>query len=110
MKYNSNKPKKTSLEINTSKEGEPIERKIERMIANKEPITESTVQTLYTERGEGVLAGTNIRTDRFEVAIDAVDAKERARSAEKDKKASMKIVKDNEGEGGETTSTQGTSN
>lgn len=110
MKYNSNKPQKTSIAINTSREGEPIERKIERMTANKEPISESTVQTLYTERSEGVLPGTNIRTDRFEVAIDAIDAKERSRAAEKEKKASMKIVKDNEGESGETTSTQGTSN
>lgn len=61
------------LRINESKEGEPIEMKIERKVNNGEPMNEPGVTLLYTERSKGVLPETDIRTDRFEIAIEATD-------------------------------------
>ncbi|AXH74110.1 MAG: hypothetical protein [Microviridae sp.] len=64
--------KNGSLRVNNTTEGETIEQKIERIVNNKEPIKDGA-PLLYTERKEGIRASTNIRTDRFEVAIEATD-------------------------------------
>lgn len=61
-----------TLQINQSKEGESIERRVEKLMAGKEPIHD-TVDAIYTERGDGVQPQYNIRTDRFEMAIEATD-------------------------------------
>ena len=61
-----------SLQINQSKEGEPIERRVEKLMAGKEPI-QDVVDAIYTERADGVQPQYNIRTDRFEMAIEATD-------------------------------------
>lgn len=64
--------KRTSLKVNTSVEGQTIEQKIEAIVNNKEPIKgESTLA--YTERRDGVRAEYDIRTDKFDLAIDAMD-------------------------------------
>lgn len=65
-------PAKTSLQVNTSYIGERIEEKIERIMNNKEPISDGA-PLIYTERKDGVQPEYDIRTDRFEVAIDAMD-------------------------------------
>lgn len=39
---------------------------------------------LYTERKDGVLWETNIRTDRWEIAQDALDVRERSKIARKE--------------------------
>lgn len=70
--YKKVKYEKTSIEINNSLSGEPIEHKIERIVNNKEPITDGA-PVIYTERKDGVESGYNIRTDRFEIAADAMD-------------------------------------
>ena len=62
----------TGLVVNDSLEGESIEHKIERLIENNEPISDSA-PIIYTERKDGVLPQYDIRTDRFELAIDAMD-------------------------------------
>lgn len=61
-----------SIRHNNSYEGERIEEKVERFVNGGEPITDSAPM-IYTERDEGVLPEYNIRTDRFDVAIDAMD-------------------------------------
>ena len=53
-------------------EGETIEQKINRVVNNKEPITDGA-PIIYTERKAGVQPAYNIRTDRFEIAIEAMD-------------------------------------
>jgi len=110
--YRKNIIQATSIEENDSLEGETIEQKIERVVNNKEPITDGAPM-IYTERKEGVLAGYNVRTDRFEVAIDAMDkvskthaAKRADRMAEKE----AKIVNINKDKNGGAESTQGTEN
>lgn len=63
----------TSIERNESMEGETIEMKIERVVNNKEPITDGA-PIIYSERDKGVISAYNIRTDRFEIAVEAMDA------------------------------------
>lgn len=63
---------KTTIKRNISVEGETIETKMERVLSNKEKITDGA-PLIYTERKDGVQSGYNVRTDRFEVAIDALD-------------------------------------
>lgn len=61
----------TKLRINNSMVGERFETKIERITVNKEPITDGA-EIIYTDRKEGVIPAYNIRTDRFDVALDAM--------------------------------------
>ena len=76
-KYNIAKP--TKLRINQSVEGETIEMKMRRIVDNKEPITDGAT-LFYGPKGE-IMAGHNIRTDRFEIAVDATDAISKANIA-----------------------------
>ena len=75
-------------------EGETIERKIERILENKENITDGAPE-IFTERKEGVLAGFDIRTDRWEIAAEAMDSVSRSNIAKRDSTA-LEIVKDDE--------------
>lgn len=70
--YKKNKQYETTLSVNSSYEGERIEQKIQRITQNKEPISDSA-PLVYTERKDGVKAEYNIKTDRFELAIEAMD-------------------------------------
>jgi hypothetical protein len=90
---------KTTLKVNQSLEGETIEQKIERVTTNKEPIKDGA-PLIYTDRNEGVLAGYNIRTDRFEIAVEAMDKIQKSERAKRESKAKMEVVKDSS----ETTS------
>ena len=63
---------KSSLKVNKSYEGETIEQKIERIINNNEPI-EDIAPTIYQPRKAGIEPQYNIRTDRFDLGIDAMD-------------------------------------
>lgn len=74
---------KTSLTVNEATEGEPLEIKIERMISNKEKI-DADAPIIYTERKEGVRPSTNIRTDRFDIAIEASDKISRSYKARRE--------------------------
>lgn len=96
---------KTNININKSVEGETIEQKCKRIENNKEPITD-TAPIIWTERSEGVLPCYNIRTDRFEIAIEAMDKVTKSKMAQRDKFYEEKNKK--ESPGGE--SIQGTSN
>ena len=68
MKANFNK---TKLKRQKRFQGEPIEAKIERIMSNKEPISDGA-PLIYTDREDGVQPAYDIRTDRFDVAIDAM--------------------------------------
>lgn len=62
----------TSINENSSVEGISIERKLERVINSNEPI-DNTAPIIYTERKEGVLPQYDVRTDRFDIAMKAMD-------------------------------------
>lgn len=64
-------------------EGETIEEKVERIVTNKEPISDGAPM-IYTEKSAGVLPAYNIRTDRFDIAIDATSKIEAARQAKRE--------------------------
>ena len=100
--------KQTSIVSNDSVEGESIETKIERMMNNKERI-ENTAPLIYTERSEGIGAAFNIRTDRFEIAVEAKDKIHKSAIARREANANMKVIK-NDGLSAETEPTQGTGN
>ncbi len=70
--YKYNKVVKGTLKGIEKLSGEPIEHKVERIVSNKEPITDGAPE-IYTERKEGVLSAYNIRTDRWEIAAEAMD-------------------------------------
>lgn len=74
-------------------EGEYIEQKVERIVQNNEPITDGA-PIIFTEKKDGVLPGFNIRTDRFDIAIEAMDKVERIRAAKKEAAISVADVSD----------------
>ena len=63
---------KSSIKVNKSYVGERLEEKIQRITSNKEPIKDGA-PLIYTERKNGVMAEYNVKTDRFEVAVVAMD-------------------------------------
>jgi hypothetical protein len=83
--YNPSKPSSTSIKVNAMYEGESIETKVRRIVENKEPIQDSA-PLVYTNREDGVLPAYNIRTDRFEVAIEAMDTVAKGKLAQRDAK------------------------
>lgn len=101
----------TSLRINKGIEGEMIEHKIQRILNNGEPI-EDGAPIIYTERKDGVGAAYNPRTDRFEVAVEAMDAVAKAETAKredrmKQREAKMKKIEGGEGAGEPDNGTSG---
>ena len=61
-------------------EGETIETKVRRVVENKEPITDGA-PIVYTEKKDGILPQFNIRTDKWEIALDAMDKVQASRIA-----------------------------
>jgi len=89
MAYKYKKAVKSQLKSVEVLEGEPIELKIERIVSNKEPITDGA-PSIFTERKEGVISAYNIRTDRWEIASEAMDKVSGSVQAKRDAKASTK--------------------
>lgn len=52
-------------------EGETIEEKVRRIVDNNEPISDGAPM-IYTPKEDGVWASCNIRTDRWEIAQEAM--------------------------------------
>lgn len=66
-------PKSQFSDTNNLFEGDSLEREIERLTTEKTPI-ESVSPPIYTENKDGVLPQHDIRTDRWEVALEAMDS------------------------------------
>ena len=60
--------------------GESIENKVRRITESNEPITDGA-PIIYTKRDYGVLPAYNIRTDRWDIAQQAMDAVNQANLA-----------------------------
>lgn len=88
----------TSIEVNIGNEGESIEEKIRRIVNNKEPIKDGA-PLIYTNRKQGVLAEMDIRSDRWELAVDAMDAVTKSDIAKRDS-VNMKVDKKDEATNG----------
>lgn len=70
--YKKIKPEPTGFKINNSIEGETIEIKVQRIMNNNDAISDGA-PIIYTERKDGVVPEYDIRSDRFEMAIEAMD-------------------------------------
>ena len=70
--YKIPKRTQTSIDRNTSIEGETIEQQIQRMINNGEVLGEEK-EMIYTKPSDGIVYGTNIRGDRQEKAIEMTE-------------------------------------
>lgn len=95
-------------------EGETIEMKVERIMQAGDSI-EDGAPIVYQERQEGVAPSYDIRTDRFDYAIEAMDnvtgskkasREERIKELNENRKP-KKVEKDTEGESIQTTSKEG---
>lgn len=83
----------TKITINKGVVGESLERRIERKINNNEPMDGmDNTPLIYTERKDGVGKGYDIRTDRWEVAVEASDTVHKGRAAKRDKKAKKEVI------------------
>ena len=76
---------KTLFKINDAYEAVSIEQKIEKIMNAKEPIDE-TAPIIYTERKHGVKPEYNIRTDRFEIALEAMDKVSKSYQAKREER------------------------
>lgn len=98
------KPGRTTLRVNNTYEGESIEHKINRIVNNKEPIKDGA-PIQYTDRKDGVRPEFDIRTDRFEIAVEAMDKVSKTHLANRENR--LKIVKDEDAKGTENKSDKG---
>lgn len=72
--YNYKSPTKTTIVLPNKQyyNGQSMEEKIRRILNNDEPI-DAISERLYTERKDGVPAEYNIRSDRWDIALDGFD-------------------------------------
>lgn len=89
--YKGVKKSRTSISTNFLEIGESIEEKMRRVTQSNEPI-ENVAPMLYTERKDGVLPETDIRTDRFEVAQEAMGKVEKSIKAKREEKATQQAA------------------
>lgn len=95
--YRTNKPRKSQMHNNSDYIGEMLEVKIERIMTNKEPITD-TADIIYTERKDGVNPDYDIRTDRWEHAVEAMDAVSKTHKARRESRIGERAKKNMEKE------------
>lgn len=100
--------RKPSPRVAVQYQGERIETKIARMVEDKEPISD-TAPIMYTERKDGVLPDYDIRTDKWEFAVEGMDKVHRADIAKRGVIKDLKGKKVDEGnEDGGAKSIDGT--
>lgn len=87
--YKKTKRSRTSINVNEAYLGETIEQKIHRIVNNKEPIKDGA-PLIYQERKDGVSPDCDMRTDRFDVAIDAMDKVTKTHKAKRDQRLGEK--------------------
>lgn len=107
--YKTNFIENTTIRVNDSVEGETIEEKVDRIVNNGEPI-EDGAPIVFTERKDGVQPEFNIRTDRFDLAIGAMDKIAASKIAKREegiisREEALKSLKKTEDKDGETEST-----
>lgn len=104
--YKKQQPTKTTLKVNNSYEGETIEKKINRIVNNKEPIKDGA-PVIYTDRKDGVRPEYDIRSDRFEIALEATDHIAKTHLAKR-QEFHDSLIKKNESKDSGAEPTQGT--
>lgn len=72
---------KCPFNIQPKTNGESLEEMLRRLTANKEPIPEN-VPPIFTPQEDGIIPDYDIRSDRFDVAMDAQDKFSRSKIAQ----------------------------
>lgn len=91
----------SNLFVNQATLGAKLETKIEQLLHQNESTGETTAPLLYTAREQGVKASTNIRTDRWEVAVEAAGKVARSYLARREERAKAGKDPDAEAKKGE---------
>lgn len=99
--YNRTSATKSTIKGVKSYVAESIEHKVRRIVNNKEPIKDGA-PLIYTERKDGVQPSYNIRTDRWDVAVEAMDKVTKAYQAKREERAKIVNMKDKEQKKDET--------
>lgn len=86
--YKVQEPKKSMIKGVKTYQAESLENKVHRILTNKEPIKDGA-PVIYTDRKDGVQPSYNIRTDRFEVAVDAMDKVAKSKIARRENVAKV---------------------
>lgn len=86
------------MEVNNSYEAESMMEQLRRIMENNDPI-EDVAPIIYTDKKNGVMKEYDIRTDRFDVALDAIGKMREAELAEIAKSESVPAA--DAGESGE---------
>lgn len=103
--YKIKKPSISKIGGVVAYEAESLEWKIKRIMSNKEPITDGAPM-IYTERKDGVQPSYNIRTDRWEVAVEAMDKVSKSHIAKREERG--KVVEMKKEDVGGAKSAEGT--
>lgn len=82
---------KTNFDVNESVEGQSIEEKMRQATMNGQPI-ESAAPLIYTDKKDGVLPQYDIRTDRWDIALNVTDKVARTQIAQTQENPSMKPI------------------
>lgn len=75
-------PKRKKIPMYTVEEyeGETIEKKVRRVVENNEPIGDGA-EVCYTEKKDGVRPEFDVRTDKWDIALNAMDAVNKSKIA-----------------------------
>ena len=96
----------TTLKNGISYQATTIEGKIRKIMENKEGITDGA-PIIYTERKDGVQPAYDIRTDRFEIAIDAMDKIAKQHKAKREERIGQRAMENMKKEQANETKTEG---
>jgi len=105
--YKQNSYKQTCIKRNASTTGEMIETKVARAMKQGEDMGESA-PIIYTERSTGVSPAYNIKTDRWEIAIEGIDKIQKSRAARNEENAKVIKLETDKNNDGKAEPTQGT--
>lgn len=86
--YNQEVMTKSTIKGAPRQVGETIEEKVERIVSNKEPIRDGA-EMAYTERKDGARPEYDIRTDRFDIAVVAMDKVDGSYKAKREAKMTV---------------------
>lgn len=101
--YNVKKGNTTDLYINTSTNGISIEKQVAKALTTGEKL-DGNEKIIYTERKLGAQPAYDYRTDRWDIALGAIEKTQKSQDARR--QAKMEIVKD-ENPVGEPKSAEG---
>lgn len=81
----------SSIRREAEEVGQTLETKIRQVLENNESLEEKPI--IYTEKKDGVQAGYNIRTDKWEIAVETMDKINKVRHAKSEsRKLEGKVI------------------